>query len=74
MWKDTAGVWHESLTPYAGGTTHRVFTGGVLVSETGPDDGLDTAERVYLGGHVHEITAEEAAELTAAGYGAYIEG
>ncbi len=29
-------------------------------------------DRIYLGGHVHEVTAEEVADLTAAGYGAYI--
>lgn len=28
--------------------------------------------KVYHGGHVHQLTAEEAAELTAAGYGDYI--
>lgn len=72
VWKDSLGVWHESLTPYQGGATHRVFSGGVLISETGPDEGLDTAQVVYLGGHVHEITEAEAAELTTAGYGAYI--
>jgi len=27
----------------------------------------------YHGGHVHELTAQEVADLTAAGYGAYIE-
>lgn len=28
--------------------------------------------KIYHGGHIHEITADEAASLTAAGYGAYI--
>lgn len=28
----------------------------------------DTADMVYVGGHVYKITAEEAALLTAAGY------
>lgn len=72
VWKDAAGVWHTSVTPYQGGAVHRVFDGGQLVSETGPDDGLATAERVYLGGHVYEIDAEEEAELIAAGFEEYI--
>ena len=29
-------------------------------------------DKVYHGGHIHTITAEEQADLTAAGYGAYI--
>lgn len=33
---------------------------------------LETALVVYLGGHVYELDAVETAELTAAGYGAYI--
>lgn len=69
VWQDEAGTWHESLTPYVGGATHRVFDGGVLTSETGPDAGLDTAQVVYLGGHVHEVSDAEAAALTTAGYG-----
>lgn len=28
--------------------------------------------KIYYGGHINEITAEEVADLTAAGYGAYI--
>lgn len=37
-------------------------------------DQRDTGQvdRVYLGGHVYELTPEEVADLTAAGYGAYI--
>lgn len=34
---------------------------------------LEIAVRVYLGGHVYELNASEADELTAAGYGDYIE-
>jgi len=30
---------------------------------------IAAAEITYLGGHVYEVTAEEAAALTAAGYG-----
>lgn len=32
----------------------------------------DAAKRVYLGGHVHKVTAAEVAALTAAGYGGRI--
>jgi hypothetical protein len=37
-------------------------------------DQRDTGQvsKIYEGGHVHTVTAAEAAELTAAGYGAYI--
>lgn len=38
------------------------------------NDPYDTADvtRTYYGGHVYEINETEVAELTAAGYGAYI--
>lgn len=29
-------------------------------------------DKIYHGGHIHPLTAEEEADLTAAGYGAYI--
>jgi hypothetical protein len=73
VWKDQAGVWHESLVPYQGGGMHVVFENGVQISSSGPDEGLATAQRVYEGGHVHPITPEEEAELIAAGYAANIE-
>lgn len=48
-------------------------TGGTFTSVQYPSDSqIAAATAVYLGGHVHTITADEAAELTAAGYGAYI--
>jgi hypothetical protein len=68
VWKDSLGVWHTSVTPYQGGAVHRVFDGGQLVSETAPDEGLATAQVVYLGGHVHEITDAEMDDLIAAGF------
>lgn len=40
-------------------------------TENEPAD-FDTIAKIYLGGHISEITASEAADLTAAGYGAYI--
>lgn len=33
---------------------------------------FSTITKIYLGGHASEITASEASDLTAAGYGAYI--
>jgi hypothetical protein len=33
---------------------------------------VSAADRVYRGGRVHPVTTAQAAELTAAGYGAYI--
>jgi hypothetical protein len=49
-----------------------VFYRGELVSESDPDEGLATAEQVYLGGHVHEVSDAVASELTSAGFGAYL--
>lgn len=77
VWKDSNGVFHESLTPYLGGATHAVhnqWSGGVGPTSTtiGPDEGLATAVVVYLGGHTHTITSAEAADLIAAGYGANV--
>jgi hypothetical protein len=33
---------------------------------------MTTVTKTYYGGHNNEVTAEEAAALTAAGYGSYI--
>ena len=77
VWKDSQGVWHESSEPYQGGAIHQSHNNwingvGPITTTTGPDEGLATAQVVYLGGHVHTIASAEAADLTAAGYGAYI--
>lgn len=72
VWKDESGVWHQALSPYLGGDTSTVHHGDTTTT-TGPAPGLATAQVVYLGGHVHEITDAEATELTAAGYGDYID-
>lgn len=34
---------------------------------------MDTVEKIYHGGHEHDVTAAEVDDLTAAGYGDYIE-
>jgi hypothetical protein len=44
---------------------------GDIYTERQPDD-PDTVLVLYYGGHVHEVSDDEAAALTAAGYGAYI--
>ena len=41
------------------------------ITENQPSDAT-TISKIYYGGHATEVTAEEAATLTAAGYGAYI--
>lgn len=55
---------------------------GISIVKTGPGVFYETrypaqtlieeVEKVYMGGHVHTITVEEADELTTAGYGSYI--
>lgn len=40
-------------------------------TESQPDD--EDIAKIYHGGHIHPLTAEEEADLTAAGYGDYIE-
>lgn len=35
-------------------------------------DRIAAADAVYLGGHIYDVDATEAAALTAAGYGAYL--
>ena len=67
IWKDSLGVWHESIEPYAGGATTTVHDGPVTTT-TPPDEGLATAQKVYLGGHVHTISEADADELEAQGY------
>lgn len=48
-------------------------TGGTYYDDPFPaQDTLDAADVVYLGGHVHIVTNAVAAELTTAGYGAYL--
>jgi hypothetical protein len=71
VWKDSLGVWHTQLNPYLGGSTNTVHDWNASTYGA-PDEGLATAQKVYLGGHVHTITDDEATELTAAGFGAYI--
>ena len=45
-------------------------TGGVYATVPFPTtDQINAADTVYLGGHIYDISSDEAAALTAAGYG-----
>lgn len=48
-----------------------LLTNGTYTDDQPFDD--DSVVRTYLGGHDNEVTSEEVASLTAAGYGAFIE-
>lgn len=67
VWKDQAGVWHAQTWPYQGGSTTTTHDGDTT-TVTAPDEGLATAQEVYLGGHVHEISDAKAVELMDAGF------
>lgn len=71
VWKDSLGAWHQSTAPYLGGATTTVHDWDGSTYTT-PDEGLATAQKVYLGGHVHTISEAEADEVAAAGYGSGI--
>lgn len=50
-----------------------LVSGSTVVSAQYPNqEDLDLYDHVYLGGRSYDITSEEAAVLTAAGYGSYI--
>lgn len=59
---------HYSNLP-RGRNIYRLSNG--TYTENDPYDMADVT-RTYYGGHIYEIDATEVAELTAAGYGAYI--
>lgn len=52
--------------PWDAGINVWIVNGEVTVRE--PDRGTVTPDAEFLGGHVHTVTAEQAALLTAAGY------
>jgi len=75
VWRDQLGAWHEQIWPYQGGDTHTVhdtITGTTTVTTDASVNSLANAQVVYEGGHVYQITAQEQADLEAAGYGAFI--
>jgi hypothetical protein len=57
VWQDQDDTWHQSQYPYAGQVE---------------DPGLLQAQRVYQGGHIHDISAADEAALITAGYGSRI--
>lgn len=74
VWRDQLGVWHEQTFPYQGGETHTVHDGDTTTVTTDTSVmSLANAQVVYHGGHVYTLTAQEEADLIAAGYGAFIE-
>lgn len=58
------------MTPGARGRNVFKLTDGSFVEEQ-PYEDTDIAI-IYHGGHVHELTAQEEADLIAAGYGDYV--
>lgn len=57
------------VVPSARGRNVYLKTDGTY-TESEPDN--EEIAKIYLGGHLNVVTAEEAAALTAVGYGAYI--
>lgn len=56
----------------ARGLTLLVSGSTVTLVQYPAQEDLDAYDHVYLGGYTHAISDDEAAVLTAAGYGAYI--
>lgn len=56
--------------PEARGRNVYLLTDGTYTEVEQRDTGQ--VSKVYLGGHLNEVDADEVASLTAAGYGAYI--
>lgn len=62
-----------SRVPYEEGQTVLKMTDGSYRTVSMVDPDLAGVEVTYLGGHVHTVDDTEAASLTAAGYGPYLE-
>ena len=52
-----------------GRNVYKLLSGAYKENEPGD---LTTVAKTYYGGHEYDVTAEEAADLTANGYGAYL--
>ena len=52
-----------------GRNVFKLVDGSFVEDQPWPDDII---EKIYHGGHIHELTAQEEADLIAAGYGDYI--
>lgn len=70
-WDDgTEGIF-KYLKPFPRGRNVYKLVSGEF-TEYQPSE-MDTVEKIYHGGHIHTLTAEEEADLIAAGYEDYIE-
>lgn len=68
----TVALFRHFVGPTRGRTVYK--TNGTYVTSDAPYlDDLLAADAVYYGGHVHPITDDERTDLTAAGFGAYVE-
>ena len=72
VWRDPSGTYQQSVYPWQGGQDIRAFNDGQLIQDEVGGPGLADASEVYSGGSTHTVTQQQADDLTAAGYGAYI--
>jgi len=74
VWRDPTGTYHQTQYPYHGGAFYRTFYDGQVIADTtdDPNESLANATEVYIGGASYPITDQQATDLTAAGYGAFI--
>lgn len=69
-WDDGSEGIFKYLKNFPRGRNVFKLTNGAF-TETQPSD-MSTVEKIYHGGHVHELTAAEEADLIEAGYEDYI--
>lgn len=63
------GVFRYMARGARGRNVFKLIDGSFVEDQPYPDDLI---EKIYHGGHIHELTAQEEADLIAAGYGDYI--
>ena len=68
VWQDELGAWHSVQYPSRGGDTHTTHD-GPNTTVTGPNPGLATAQKAFVGGHTYDIDTATALQLIAAGFG-----
>lgn len=64
------GLWRYYRMPR--GVSVAIHAGEATTIRYPSQDDIDSADAFFLGGHEYEITDEQAAVLTAAGFGDYI--
>jgi hypothetical protein len=73
VWRDQLGTYHQSQMPYQGGGVDKHFNDDETTYIPDTDvNSLANATEVYIGGSSYNITSQQATDLTAAGYGAFI--